>query len=663
MKSWKQLFLFLLTLATGFSCLTTFAGCSNPIDENPPADEQPQQGTEDTDEPAADPSPTPAETMTIYVDAANGNDQNTGAIDAPLATLAAAQTLARDLHKGDNLKTNVTVYLRAGTHTLSETLKLVGKDSYTTYAAYQGEQVTISGGTTITGWKEANGGIWVADAKEITSRDFFVNGKRATRARTDFAPTVVSFDKKTVTVSNDELADLENPRDLEFVLKNMWNLPRICAESAVTNDDGTTTFTMVQPGWNTYYETSTLGGAALSAEQFYYAENAYEFLDQPGEWYLDTKAGKIYYMPRQGEDMNTATAVLGRLEQLIELKGSKTLAVSDVTFRGITFSHTTWMQASSDAGLLTIQANFYKKKGTTSATQWNNDNWVKPSAAIEGSYTTGVVFEGNTFCNLGNAGVHLATATKNAQIVKNKLYDCAGSGIMLGGFATADHDIIHVNGSNKDANWYLVSEKNTIADNTIRNIGSVYAGGVGICVGYVRETTVTHNSLTDLPYTAISFGWGWGCNGNELKGLYYCDEDGVFLFCNNEISYNYISDIMNVLFDGGGIYTLGRNDGTVITGNYIEYVNNDYGAIYLDDGSVGFEVYNNVVKDSHRNYIYKGDYNHISDNYTTSGTAKAPDYDLRVPLDPKNPVYTFENNYQWDEDEVARILDESGVRK
>jgi hypothetical protein len=207
-----------------------------------------------------------------------------------------------------------------------------------------------------------------------------------------------------------------------------------------------------------------------------------------------------------------------------------------------------------------------------------------------------------------------------------------------------------------------IASFNIRPDNTIRDIGCVYAGGVGICVGYVRETRVLHNTLTDLPYTAISFGWGWGCNGGELRGQYYTDEDGVFLFCNNEISYNYISNIMNVLFDGGGIYTLGRNDGTVLTGNYIEYVNNDYGAIYLDDGSVGFEVYDNVVKDSHRNYIYKGDYNHISGNYTTKGTAKAPDYDLRTPLDPAKPVYTFEDNYLWDEDEVARIFDEAGAR-
>ena len=658
MNSWKRLLVFALLLSTGLGCLG-LVGCADAPSDTPSDLDTP---TPSTDEDITPPAPTPEETMTVYVDAKNGNDENTGAMDSPLLTLAAAQERVRSLHKGDNLQTNVTVYLREGVYYLSERLKLIGKDSYTTYTAYEGESVTISGGKVISGWKNLTGNIWVADAKDIQSRDFFVNGTRATRARTDFAPTVVAFDNKTVTVSNDELADLENPRDLEFVLKNMWNLPRICAQSAVTNDDDTVTFTMVQPGWNTYYETSTLGGAALNPGQFFYAENAYEFLDQPGEWYLDTGSGKIYYIPRPGEDLATAQTVLGQLEQLISLSGSKTAAVTDVTFRNITFSHTTWMQASSDAGLLTIQANFYKKAGTTAATQWLNENWVAPSAAIDGNYTTDVVFENNTFCNLGNTGLHLATATKNARILKNNLYDCAGSGIVVGGFATADHDIIHLGGSNKDTAWYQVSEGNLIENNTITNIASVYAGGVGIAVGYVRDTTVTHNTLSDLPYTAISFGWGWGFNGNEMRGLYYTDEEGVFLFSNNEISYNYISNIMNVLFDGGGIYTLGRNDNTLIYGNYIESVNNDYGAIYLDDGSYGFQVYDNVVKDSHRNYIYKGDRNYIFDNYTTSGTAKAPDYDLRAPIDPKNADYTFENNYQWDEDEVAKIREKAGAQ-
>ena len=37
-----------------------------------------------------------------------------------------------------------------------------------------------------------------------------------------------------------------------------------------------------------------------------YVENALELLDQPGEWYLDRAALRVYYLPRPGEDPRSA---------------------------------------------------------------------------------------------------------------------------------------------------------------------------------------------------------------------------------------------------------------------------------------------------------------------------------------------------------------------
>ena len=38
----------------------------------------------------------------------------------------------------------------------------------------------------------------------------------------------------------------------------------------------------------------------LAPGDLYYAEGAFEFLDEPGEWYLDRSAGRLYYLPRPG---------------------------------------------------------------------------------------------------------------------------------------------------------------------------------------------------------------------------------------------------------------------------------------------------------------------------------------------------------------------------
>ena len=36
----------------------------------------------------------------------------------------------------------------------------------------------------------------------------------------------------------------------------------------------------------------------------FYLANAIQFLDEPGEWYLDLKNRKVYYWPRENENLN-----------------------------------------------------------------------------------------------------------------------------------------------------------------------------------------------------------------------------------------------------------------------------------------------------------------------------------------------------------------------
>ena len=623
-----------------------------PVTTNPPVTQEPDDPVE------------PVNEYAVYVNPSSGNDANAGTLSSPVRTLTRAQNLARQYaSKGDR---DVTVYLRAGTYTLSNTLTFTsadsGKNGHTvTWCAYHGEKVVLSGGTQITGWTlhDASKNIWVANAQNITSRDFFVNGKRAVLARTSVALSVSAMDATSVTCSNSILRNLSRPQDVILVIENMWTQSRAAVKSAQASGSSTV-LTMLTPAWTTYYNTADLGGAPIDASQIKYAENAYEFLDAAGEWYLNTAEGKLYYIPRSGENMASATAVLGRLEQLIRLEGTKNAPVCNLTFSGLTFSYTTWMQAASAEGLITIQANHYKKAGMTADTKFVDTNWCVPSAAVYGTITQQVVFDNNTFTNLGNAGIHLAEGTKKATISRNTLTDCAGSGIMLSGFAVTYHDCILPNGSNLNQNWYLISENNSIIDNTITNVASVYNGGVGIEVGYVRNTDVSYNTLRDLPYTAISFGWGWGFNKQEMAGKYYSDANGVFLYSGNSITHNYIDNIMNVLFDGGGIYTLGRNDNTSITDNYIANVNNDYGAIYLDNGSQGFTVTNNAIVNAYRNYIYKGDYNVIKNNYAKP--ASQPNMPMMEPLQEGYTHYTFYSNEKWDQTKVNSIKANAGAR-
>ena len=77
---------------------------------------------------------------------------------------------------------------------------------------------------------------------------------------------------------------------------------------------------------------------------------AFEFLDSPGECYLDRKAATLYYMPLPGEDMAKARAMAPALEQRVFLKGQprEEKLVEYVTFRGLTFSHAEWWIPADD---------------------------------------------------------------------------------------------------------------------------------------------------------------------------------------------------------------------------------------------------------------------------------------------------------------------------
>jgi hypothetical protein len=98
---------------------------------------------------------------------------------------------------------------------------------------------------------------------------------------------------------------------------------------------------------------------------------------------------------------------------------------------------------------------------------------------------------------------------------------------------------------------------------------------------------------------------------------------------NNSIRYNLIREYMKVLRDGGGIYTLGAQPNSEISGNYAHDQENVYAPLYLDQGTRYYTVENNIVAsapewlhiwtDSIRNNVVRYNYTNIS-NMTNDGS-------------------------------------------
>ena len=513
----------------------------------------------------------------VYVSPAIGYDTGSGNAAHPFKTLQEARDFVRKIDR--NMQSDIHVELMGGTYQLSDTLTLTGADSGTNghhivYEAAPGANPVISGGTSVTGWtvSDPTRNIYVAHVGSIDTRQLYVNGELETRARGQDNPSGFTKTATGYTITDTSLDSWKNQTNLEVVSRWGWMLYRCPVQSIVG-----TTMTMQQPCW----QNANLH-AGEEIQNPTWLENAYELLNTPGQWYLNQSTGDLYYRPKAGQNMATATVTIPRVQDLVDLNGTVANPVSNVSFQGITFSYSTWLAPSSSDGMVEGQAGFRIVGSNNPTFDSTRLNWVKTPGAVNVSYGHGVSFDGNTFTHLGAVGLNLNTGTQNTDVTGNVFTQVAATGIQIGGTEVIDAHPTDPRDITKD---------NTLDNNVVTNVADQYNGSVGILAGYTDHTVITHNKVYNLPYSGISVGWGWGLTdaGGDTN---YPGNSGVPVWTtpttsrNNVISDNQISDIMKSQSDGGAIYTLSANPGGVVSGNYISNIPGPaYGAIYQDEGS------------------------------------------------------------------------------
>jgi parallel beta-helix repeat protein len=477
---------------------------------------------------------------------------------------------------------DVDVVLTDGTYFLDQPLRFGaddgGRDGHRVeYRNADNAHPVLSGGRLVTGWApDPVSGAWTAAVPSGTaSRELYVNGRRAPRTTTGIQGWVQT-DTGYLTPDTSVLG-WHNPSNVELVFSQgngFWTEPR-CDVASVTPAPGGAAITLRQPCWSNLHIPATpsqptalkddnaMGGfQGLSrANPPSSVENIYGPL-APGQWYLDQPAGRLYYQPQAGEDPNQSSIVLPVLETLIDGTGTLDRPVHDLTFQGLTFAHTTWRQPSGDDGFAEMQANMtltgLNASGSNPASgrpaqgtcQYTTPRgtcpfaaWTKPPAAVSFRAAHRVAVMRDTFTHLGAAGLAFAYGSQDNVIEGNEISDTSGSGIMLGD--TSDPLPKWVGADDREIN-----ERNTIANNWIHDVAAEYHGGIGIWVGYTRDTLIAHNQIARTPYTAISMGWG-GWHTDTLN------PDNPNINARNTIADNLIYDYLTTLPDGGAIYTNG----------------------------------------------------------------------------------------------------------
>ena len=375
---------------------------------------------------------------------------------------------------------------------------------------------------------------------------------------------------------------LKNPENVEMHSLYLW-YHRIQHFSSASLD-GTELYTVD-------------GLGAISGEIIMptWLSNDYLFLDCPGEWYIDRNEGKIYYMA--DGTMDGKTAILPVTDKVIDMEYA-----SNITFEGITFSHTSWTYPSTNE-YRDQQANGYLV----------GDSWTQVPAGIDLTGCTDVVFDGVQIRNMGTAGIRIKSdgtvISDGCKIINSLVCDISYSGIVVG-------EIVAHHGYR---DWQLVKNA-TVQNNLVTRIGIDMFDSVGIFVAYTNGAVIDHNEVAYTPYSGISLGWGWD-QEEELA------TNALTQVGNNQVTNNFVHDVCRTNYDGGAIYTLGWQEGSVISGNYIYNSGSSdtksENAIYLDEGSAYMQVTGNVIDSTAQSWlqIYFSNIhdNTVTGNYYRSG--------------------------------------------
>lgn len=526
--------------------------------------------------------------MKIYVDANLGYDENFGTVENPLKTIERARDLAKE--NSQKIKEDIFICLKGKFH-LKDTFKLdhthSGQNGYNIiYTSWGEEKAVITMADEYTGFtlhdEEKN--IWkVYIGEGKYARQVYFNDVRGVRAKTlGYLKNPEYVDGAYYICDNTELLDLAKPAEVDMVFHINWCNPRYKISSIEKTDDGRVKITP-----NSYFSKHKgridFAGESRLDSTPGYLENAYEFLSQPREWYIDSENGYLYYIPDSDEDMETMTAKVPIGERLIEVCGQDgNNTVSNVVFDNLLFEGTTWLKVDRDGGFHDAQNGHIREGDGRRADS-------APGAAIHFEHCRNIKMTNNIIRQHGRTGVELMVGSKYVDFIGNEVYDISGVGVTVDDIGLTGYPDLR----SKDS----LCEYIKVNNNYIRNIGRDYKSSAAVSFAWPRHSQFNHNEICAVPYSGFHGLYGW----EEYA------ETGSVCF-DTEVNYNYVHDVFtDRVYDGGCIYTLGASslecEKTNIEKNnrmWGNFIANSWtcAMIYPDEGSTSWYVRDNVIDTS-----------------------------------------------------------------
>ena len=513
------------------------------------------------------------------------DDANSGTARKPLASLTAAQKLAR-ARAG---REPVTVRLHGGIYYLPETLRFTVADSGTeknpvVYASVPGETVVLSGGARLAlQWTPLSNGIFQAQTPLGLAMDqLFVNGARQPMARyPNYDPKAAQFNGTAAdAIAPERVARWADPAGgfIHAMHAALWGDMhwRIRGKRA----DGSLDY---EGGWQN-------NRSSPMHPQFRFVENIREELDAPGEWFHDVKTGTLLFLPPPGLNLKTAVIEVVRLAHLIEFNGTPEQPVKFLTLRGLTFRHTA--------------RTFMENREPIQRSDWT----VYRGGAVVFHGAADDVVQDCDFDQLGGTAVFVNNWNRRITVRGCLIREAGANGVAFFGDSKAVRSPLF---NYSDRFDYAALDRTPgpltqnfpadclVEDCLITRSGRFEKQTAPVAIDMAERITVRHCSIYDVPRAGINIGDGcWG--GHVIED---CDIFDTVLETGDHGSFNswgrdryWHPDVRTVNKEVAADPKLPFLD--IVEPNLLRHNRwrCDHGwDIDLDDGSSRYRMYNNVL--------------------------------------------------------------------